>query len=184
MFSLTAFGIIGAVFCGVALLANNSWDKTSLALSESSDSASRSWWASARAAIGGPCAKQVDSLEAAEYFLDNCNKPKSTTAFINKGRALLIGWDSSATQPEKDQYFKRIETSFNQASELSPNDPEAAFYKAFMSDFKDFVLDTTNTVCTSASERYEKAISRYNQLDEITEETHNIFILNWISWVY
>lgn len=176
---LTAFGIVGAVFLAATLLVNNySFSNARGSSPEASSRLSLSWWASARAAMGGPCAKYVDSPEAAEHFLENCRNPKSATALTNRGRALLIAWEPNATKTEKNQYLEQVAESFNNASELAPNDPQSAFYKAFVLDFKDFVIDGADKTCIPAGERYEEAVQLYKQVDKITEDSHSLFILN------
>lgn len=175
---LTAFGLVGAVFLGVGFLVNSSFGTAPISSTDSSDGASSSWWASARATIGGPCAQNVDSFEAAERFLEACNNPKNANALVNNGRALLITWQSNATKTEKKQSLEQVAENFNQASALSPNDPQIAFYKAFVLDFQDFVLNATNATCVPASERYAETIKLYEQVDDITPDSHNLFILN------
>ena len=131
-----------------------------------------------RSAFTSVCEKDVNSLEVANRFLENCDNPKSKTAFVNQGRSLLISWDSDATQAAKIQRVEQVAQSFDKASEVSDRDPEVAFYQAFIQDFKDFVINPENADCVPASKRYEKAIEAYSKVEAIEPGKHNLFIVN------
>ncbi|MGB7087919.1 MAG: tetratricopeptide repeat protein [Phormidesmis sp.] len=124
------------------------------------------------------CEKDVNSLEAATYFLETCDRPDNVIALKNQGRALLISWDLQWSKSEKAERLEQVAESFSQASELAPDDPELAFYNAFTQDFEAFVLAEELSDCVPASDRYAEAIQLYDQIDEINPEDHNLSIVN------
>ncbi len=176
---LVTSGIIGAVSLGIMFLLDNTLGTVQASSQNSvTNKASAPVDKRVRLTLMGSCKQPVNSLEAATAFLANCDEPKSATAFVNRGRALLITWDSDSAQAQKEQRFNQISESFDKAGELSKNDPEIAFYQAFVLDFKDFVLDGRATDCASVKERYAEAIARYAQIEQIQPEKDNLSIIN------
>ncbi|NEQ86277.1 MAG: tetratricopeptide repeat protein [Moorea sp. SIO2I5] len=129
-------------------------------------------------------------MESCESIINGFTKNNSTLylAHKNLGRATLVYWNDlnpSQKAEKKDKVIQEVQNQFKLAEKYNPKDPQVKFYIALMEDFKDFVKDFVLdhqtpdyfSDCLSASQRYEKAINLYKDVEKVETVDNDFFAL-------
>lgn len=110
---------------------------------------------------------------------DSNNKFFLNKAHKNIGRAILVRWDGRTgdyRETSKQSEITEARKHFESALAAKPQDAQAAAYLGLMSDFEDFVLEQTFK-CLPASERYERALRLYKNVEKIKKTDGNFFMV-------
>ena len=120
---------------------------------------------------------QVQKILAACQTVFNL-QPNNVDAWKNAGRTLLLTWPQATNEQEKMHIISQAKDYFRNAAEKSHSkDPQSLFYKNFMEDFKEFVLQEKDTCLTSATNRYRESLDLYNKASYRVLESDQFILL-------
>lgn len=128
--------------------------------------------------------KTIQQIQQACNSIINGKKSlNNALPLVNRGRASLVAWDRGGNNQSINDVAERVSKDFNDAYAIDTLNPLANFYKIYMQEFKDLVVDGKKScqLAYGSAEQpgsYKPVIDLYvkNKIPQASQESISVYI--------